>query len=72
MERLTDDFSDARATMKPPGAYNASIHVPKHTAQVVTSEKYKLNYEELKGRSMTFQEPLNYHAANGRRWDCTK
>ena len=35
------------------------------TAQVVTSEKYKLNYEELKDRPTTFEEPLNYQTMAG-------
>ena len=35
------------------------------TAQVVTSEKYKLNYKELKDRPMTFEEPLNYQTMAG-------
>ena len=64
--RLTDDFPDNRATVKPPDVYDTSTFVPKHITQVVASENFnliddfKLNYEELKDVPMTFEEPLNY------------
>ena len=55
--RLTDDLTDNRATVEPPGTC-----VPKYNVQVVTTETlmddtFKLNYEELKDKPMPFMLP---------------
>ena len=69
--RLTDDLTDNRATVKPPGLYEASTCVPKHNVQVVTNENFsltdgfKLDYKKLTGRPITFEEPLNYQTMVG-------
>ena len=73
--RLTDDLTDNKATVKPPGTC-----VPKHNAQVVTNETFslmddtfKLNYEELKDKPMPFmfnlppqwEGPVDYQTMAG-------
>ena len=64
--KLTDDFPDNKGTVRPPDACNANTCVPKHNVQVVTNKNFsltsgfKLIYEELKDRPMTFEGPLNY------------